>query len=73
MLKRDERFEIALKDINDFRLYIIVPVVDGFAPIGRVDKFISPKTIQEIRGREVFLSEAGRYAVVEDGKLIIRE
>jgi hypothetical protein len=47
--------------------------VDGFAPIGRVDKFISPKTIQEIRGREVFLSEAGRYAVVEDGKLIIRE
>lgn len=73
ILKKEEQLELRLNDINDFRLYIIVPVVDGFAPIGRVDKFISPKTVQEIHGREIVLSEDGKYATVEDGILIIRE
>ena len=73
MLGREERMELSLKDINDFRLYIIVPVVDGFAPIGRTDKFVSPKTVQAVHGREVILSEAGRYAVVKDGRLVIYE
>lgn len=72
ILKADESLESTLNNIDDFRLYIIVPIHDGFAAIGRIDKFISPKTIRSVRGTEVDLIEDGKYAVVENGKLIIR-
>lgn len=73
ILKAGESFNIELKDIDDYKLYIIVPIKDGFAPIGRTDKFISPKTIKCIHGNEVDLIEDGEYAVVVDGKLIIKK
>ena len=73
ILKAGESFNIELKDIDDYKLYIIVPIKDGFAPIGRTDKFISPKTIKSIHGTEVDLIEDGEYAVVIDGKLIIKK
>lgn len=73
ILKKDESKEVTLKDIHDMRLYNIVPIRDGFAAIGRTDKFIAPKTICHVIGREVVLVEAGEYAVVEDGKLVIRQ
>ena len=73
ILGRNEKIELSLKDIDDFRLYIIVPIVNGFAPIGRIDKFISPKTVTAVEGRHVTLAEAGRYATVEDGRLVIRD
>ncbi len=69
VLAASECFSVTLKDIDDIRLYVIVPIVDGFAAIGRVDKFISPKTIASIDGRCVTLVEAGEYATVEDGVL----
>ena len=71
IVKKDEAFEIALSDNDDFRLYIIVPMHDGFAAIGRTDKFISPKTIAYVHGDEVILKEDGEYAVVKGGELHI--
>ncbi len=71
IVKKDEEFEIALSDNDDFRLYIIVPMHDGFAAIGRTDKFISPKTIAYVHGDEVILKEDGEYAVVKGGELHI--
>ncbi len=72
ILKHTEKFEITLNNIDDFKLYVVVPIKDGFAPIGRTDKFISPKTIKMVINREVILYEPGEYAVVEDGKLLIK-
>ena len=67
-----ERMALTLNSRNDYRLYAMVPVVDGFAAIGRVDKFVSPATVKSVSGREVELTEPGEYAVVEDGELIFR-
>lgn len=71
IVSREEKIEISLKNSQNYKLYVIVPIVDGFAVIGRTDKFISPKTVKAIRGRNVELWEDGEYAVVEDGELKI--
>ena len=65
--------EITLSNQDEYKLYVIVPYVDGFAPIGRIDKFISPKTIQYVHGRDICLTEPGPYAYVADGELVINE
>ncbi len=72
ILKAGETLELKLEDRGQFRLYVVVPIRDGFAAIGRTDKMISPKTVKAVKGREVFLVEEGPYAVVEDGKLVFR-
>ena len=50
----------------DVKLYSVVPVKDGFAPIGLVNKYVSPATIVDLKqeqGRAVVkLAEAGTFA-----------
>lgn len=72
ILGKNETLHIELNERNDYRLYVIVPVKDGFAPIGRTDKFISPKTIKHVDKERIYLTEAGEYAYVKDGRLIIK-
>lgn len=69
ILRKGEEFTVTLQDDEDYRLYILAPVHDGFAVIGRTDKFISPKTIAAVHGSQVELKEAGPWAYVLDGKL----
>lgn len=71
VLKNGESFEIQLKNNDDYRLYIFVPVKEGYAPIGRIDKFITPKSIAYVCGKTIKLVEEGPYAYYEDGKLYI--
>ncbi len=71
ILKKDEKIDITLKNQDDYKLYIVVPVTDGFAPIGRIDKFISPKTIRAVVGENIDLYEKGEYAYVKNGELYI--
>lgn len=73
ILKWNERIDVSLKNQDDYKLYIVVPLKNGFAPIGRIDKFISPKTIRNVCGEKIMLYEAGDYAYVKDGKLHIEE
>ncbi len=73
ILGRDEKMKITLKYTDEFKLYVIVPIVDGFAPIGLVDKFISPKSVKRIDGENIELYENGKYAYIKDGKLFIKE
>lgn len=73
IMKRSEKFDLSLTGKDDFRLYVIVPITDGFAPIGLIDKFISPKTIKSVIGENVELEDDGAYAYVKDGKLYIEE
>ncbi len=73
IMKHSEKFDLSLTGKDDFRLYVIVPIEDGFAPIGLIDKFISPKTIKSVIGENVELEDDGTYAYVKDGKLYIEE
>ena len=73
ILRAGEALSFTLADHDDFRLYIIVPVADGFAPIGLVDKYISPLGITAQIGETVALYEHGRYGYVKAGKLYIEE
>ena len=72
ILKRDERFALSLADGNDFRLYIIVPLNNGYGIIGRTDKYISPATVRYDSSGRGELVEAGRYAYVEGGPLWVK-
>jgi len=69
ILKKNESFDVTLKNSDDYKLYIFAPVKDGFAAIGRTDKFISPKTIKYVHKEDIVLKEDGPYAYVKDGKL----
>ena len=69
ILRRTEAMDILLPSQKDFRLYLIIPYRDGYAPIGLCDKFIAPKTIESIDGEQVRLRESGLFAWVKDGWL----
>lgn len=69
VLHGDEVLEITLKDHDDFRLYTIVPVIDGIAMIGLADKFNSPLGVTYQFDSTWSMYEGGRLAfVVTDGK-----
>lgn len=72
IIQKDEVFDITLKSADDYRLYIFAPLKDGFAVIGRTDKFISPKSVEYVHGKEIKLIEEGPYAYVENRELICK-
>ncbi len=69
----NESIEVSLENADDFKLYIIVPLVNGFGAIGRIDKYISPKSIEYVCGETIVLKEEGPYAYIKDNKLVIKE
>lgn len=71
IVKYDEKIAINYKNRSEYGVYVIVPLQDGFAPIGRTDKFMSPASIKSVVGKEMELVEDGEYAYVLDGKLHI--
>ena len=64
ILGRDEKLEFVLEGQDDFKLFIIVPIKDGFAPIGLINKYISPKTIACVNSANIELLEGGAFAFV---------
>ena len=73
IMKKGESFNITLASPDDYKLYIFAPITDGFAVIGRTDKFISPKTVEYVHGKEIKLIEDGPYAYFENGGLIYKQ
>lgn len=73
LLGKDDRIEITLNNHDEYCLYVIVPYENGFAPIGLLDKFISPAAITGMAGGEVTLYEGGRYGYVKNGEFIVEE
>lgn len=71
ILKKDEIFDFELNGNDEFKLFVIVPINNGFAPIGLVDKYISPKTIKSVNGTDIELFEGGKFAYIKDGKFNI--
>ena len=70
ILAEGESFDTVLSSPDDYRLYIFSPIVDGFAVIGRTDKFISPATVASVHGEHICLLEDGPFAYVKDGVLV---
>jgi len=62
ILTKEESIKITLKDQDEFCLYLIVPVDNGIANIGLINKFISMKAIINTMGQSVLLYEGGKYA-----------
>ncbi len=71
LLKRNEQLQVTLKDNDETALYILAPYKDGFAAIGRTDKYISPATIKMAANGQMTLLEDGPCAYVKDGDLIL--
>ena len=76
----DYTYESVLKNQDDFRLYTLAPVVDGFAYLGLCEKFIGGITAENItangftlreKGEFEFYSEKAVKKVTVDGKLAI--
>ena len=69
ILKDGEALEVTLNDHDDFRLYTIVPVENGVAVLGLIDKFNSPMAVSGGFDGVYDLHEGGEFAfVVTDGK-----
>lgn len=66
-MKKDDTMEVEFADRDDYRLYIFTPIADGFAAIGRTDKYMSPLTVKRIVDRKVELYEKGDYAYYDNG------
>lgn len=64
IIDRYEKLDFILEDQDDFKLFIIVPMKDGFAPIGLINKYISPKTIANATSTGIELFEGGEFAFV---------
>ena len=72
IVKGHEKIDVRLENNDDYRLYIIVPLKNGRGVIGKVDKFISPKTFEIRDDGSIVLRESGTYAFVEDNELVLR-
>ena len=67
-MKKSDSIEVELSSPDDFRLYIFVPIIDGFAAIGRTDKYMSPIAVKEVKNGNIVLYEDGPSAYYKDGK-----
>ena len=67
-LSKSEKVEIQLDNKDDFRLYVFVPIINGFAAIGRTDKYISSYAVKGVDGDKIELIEDGPYAYYKDGE-----
>ena len=71
ILKADGTLSLRLSDNDEFKLYIIVPLKSGNGIIGRIDKYISPKTVRYLKNGGYELIEQGPVALVRNGKIVI--
>lgn len=65
----EDEYDFMLKDHSDYRLFLLVPVVEGRAFLGLIDKYASPAAICSVEGNTVHLYEGGNFAFVS-GELV---
>ena len=61
VIRKGEKLDITLKDNDEFRLYTLVPIKNGRAVFGRIDKYVS-------RGAVLFENEQG-ISLYEGGEI----
>ena len=64
MLETDGQAEIrfTLKDYDDFRFYNLVPVRNGFAPIGLLDKYVTSASFTRFGEGKYRVKNGGEFA-----------
>ena len=67
-IPKNGELHIRLLDREDVRLYTLIPYENGFAPIGRIDKYLPYAAITAQIGEAVSLYEPGPYAYIKDGR-----
>lgn len=64
VVSREQKFPVSLESW-DVKIYSVTPIVDGFAPIGLIQKYIAPATIREIKRSpgsvKITLAEFGNF------------
>ncbi len=68
-----ESFDITLKDNDDFKLFVIVPLKEGNAAVGRIDKFISPASFKRNDDGTETVIESGPFARIINKKLVVKD
>lgn len=66
VIRRGEKLDIKLENNDDFRLYTLVPVRDGRAVFGRVDKYVSRGAVLSETDGEINLYEGGILGVYSE-------
>lgn len=61
--------KLSLKNYDDFRLYILLPVTNGKAFIGLTEKYMSPKALDFIADGNWRLKEAGKLGIYSKNAL----
>lgn len=69
VLEKGEREAIRLENRDDFRFYLMIPLEEGFTPVGLKGKWIAPKTIEGRKGNTVILKEGGTFLFYSDQKI----
>ena len=64
ILEKGEGLAVSLADNDELRLYIFYSLKGNVTPLGRIDKFISPKAILRKFSKGVKLYEGGTVAFV---------
>ena len=68
LLGKDEKLEVSLLHQDEFRLYKLIPIKDGFAFAGLDGKFISTLTAKDVTKNSVTLLEGGDFSFYSETK-----
>lgn len=65
-LRKGEKHAFTLDGYDNFCLYLVLPIKEGFAPIGLLDKYMSPATVEALTSTSFRLKEGGLFGFVSD-------
>lgn len=66
VLRKGEQLDVNLENNDDFRLYTLVPLKDGKAVFGRIDKYVSRSAVTAENDGEISLYEGGEIGLYSE-------
>ena len=69
VIRKGESLSVELKDNDDFRLYTLVPVKDGRAVFGRIDKYVSRGAVLAESENSFELYEGGEIGIYSEREI----
>ena len=61
-----KRFDVTLRDYDDFRLLLFVPMKDGVAPIGLTEKYMVPVTCKQTGKHRWHVKDGGNFSIYSE-------
>ena len=66
VLSSTESLSVSLENYDDFRLLFIIPICDGIAPVGLINKYMSPATFESIGKNKWQVKDSGEFVIYSD-------